>query len=315
MNPVRRFLIVGAGALVALLTAGSFAWACSPSGNVSVDPDSGAAGSTVTVSGGGFETPTAADEVPIEIRWNSTSGRVLGGAVGPDFSVSVTIPSNASGRTHYIVAVQRKSDGSITRQATAPFTVTTTAPAEASQPPAENSQPATEEQAGDPAPSSGGSEQAPSEPAPSSASTATTSNPEPSEEAGAQPGPVREAPAPRTRSAAAPHSTSVGAAAVPAVASTSAEVDLGDGVAETVTAPPAEDPVVSSVAGDVWSGFADGSFSNRGPSLLDPAPESSASSSRPAVVVGLVMLTSITLMASVLWSLRTSRRVLVRRGG
>ncbi|MGH2810872.1 MAG: hypothetical protein ACRDIA_08320 [Actinomycetota bacterium] len=97
----RRITSIGFGCLAALLALAAVAWACTPSAYLyPISPGGGQPGSEVTVRGGQFGTGT------VEIRWASDNGRLLGTALGPEFSTKVTLPDRAEG-VHYIVAVAR----------------------------------------------------------------------------------------------------------------------------------------------------------------------------------------------------------------
>jgi hypothetical protein len=118
-------------AVVALvLTSASLAWACLPQAIYTVSPSKGASGTTATASGSGFPAG------PVQIRWESSTGQVLATAVGPNFSVSITIPADTPG-THYVIA------GEAPNVKTAPFEVTGTPappPGPAQPPPAATGQ-------------------------------------------------------------------------------------------------------------------------------------------------------------------------------
>ena len=67
-------------------------------------PASGLAGTGAIASG------TSLPSGPVEVRWDSTAGALLGSASGPDFSTPITIPGNASG-DHQILAFGRNAQG------------------------------------------------------------------------------------------------------------------------------------------------------------------------------------------------------------
>lgn len=96
-----RALWVGmvlAVAAVGLSTV-AVAWACSPQATITnVSPGSGRAGDRVTVSAKSFT------QAPVQLRWGSNTGPLIGIASGPSFSVAVTIPQSEPG-VHMIVAV------------------------------------------------------------------------------------------------------------------------------------------------------------------------------------------------------------------
>ena len=94
----RRFVVATVGSLAALVATASVAWACVPQGYLSLTPDTGPAGSTVTAKTSGFP-----DGTTIEIRWESKTGTVLKSGPGPGFTVPIRIPSAAPG-IHYVSA-------------------------------------------------------------------------------------------------------------------------------------------------------------------------------------------------------------------
>lgn len=100
---MRRARITGIGfaGLALLLALGAVAWACTPSAYLyPVSPSTGAAGTEVTIRGGQFGNG------PVELRWGTERGRLLGSTLGPDFTKKVIIPDKAPG-VYYIVAVAR----------------------------------------------------------------------------------------------------------------------------------------------------------------------------------------------------------------
>lgn len=159
MTPIRKVLVAGLAVCGVALTGMSVAWGCTPGGSIVANPTSGRPGSVIDISGTGFlspaETPQDQQVGQVELRWNSTSGALLATAAGPSFTQPVTVPQDASARTYYFVAVQRRSDGSVVRQGAAPFQVTAPksepppapAPESQKQPPAEPAGAAQEEAA------------------------------------------------------------------------------------------------------------------------------------------------------------------------
>jgi len=85
----------------ALAAVASFAWACSPQSTIfPTGPQSGAAGSRIAVQG----TVNASGSA--EIRWNSSTGPVIGSTplTGNSFSIEATIPPASPG-VYYMVLV------------------------------------------------------------------------------------------------------------------------------------------------------------------------------------------------------------------
>ncbi len=97
---LKRWVLVGSVAGLALLvSAVSVAWACVPQGVLTLNPASGPAGSQVTASTTGFPVGEAVD-----IHWDSQTGPVLASGTGPTFTKTITIPADAAGGTHIVVA-------------------------------------------------------------------------------------------------------------------------------------------------------------------------------------------------------------------
>lgn len=109
----RHGITTAFGAALLTLGVAGLAWACTPQARITIAPNSGPAGAVTRVEGGAFH------EGPVEIRWDSSTGPLLGTATGPSFAVDITIPEARTG-THYVVAV---AAGTIYK-ATAPFTLT-----------------------------------------------------------------------------------------------------------------------------------------------------------------------------------------------
>ncbi len=117
MKSSTRLTLSSALVLLAAVTLAALAWACVPTARVTVSPQSGPAGTQVTVTGTGF---TAG---PVTLRWND-DGPELGRAEaveadpnqGAQFTARVTIP-NAPPGCYTIVAT---SSG---RPAGAPFEI------------------------------------------------------------------------------------------------------------------------------------------------------------------------------------------------
>ena len=110
----KKLAISGAVAAIFVAFAG-VSWACTPSRQIVLSPTFGPseAQRTATVTGKGFVSGT-----PVEIRWNTVKGPVLGEATAPDFSVSINIPTDATPDIYYVVAVQRESGRKVISKAT-----------------------------------------------------------------------------------------------------------------------------------------------------------------------------------------------------
>ena len=106
MKISHRMQVAGVAVAALILGAVGFAWACTPNADIHVEPASGEAGSTVTVSGSRF-----IEGRTVYVRWNSTTGRTLATAQGPSFTVQVTIP-DVGADTYTIVGVTTADNGS-----------------------------------------------------------------------------------------------------------------------------------------------------------------------------------------------------------
>ncbi|MBW3651223.1 MAG: hypothetical protein KY458_11715 [Actinobacteria bacterium] len=299
MTAIRKVLLVGM-TIGALAVGGmSVAWACTASSNIKADPGSGLAGSQVQLTGSGFLAPSSeagGEQVgAVEIRWNSTSGPMLATATDAEFSTQVTVPRNAAARRYFFVAVQRRADGSIVRNAAAPFLVTAPAGEPAPPAPANPEPPADEERAA----ASASNEAAPAQPEPVSATAA------PANAANAANAEARPAARPAGNGAAVARSTRSGDAAVAAP-----PTDPGE-PAEAAAAPPSPPPTPEvsprSVTGDIGGAWTSGATGTRGPSLTDaslPATRTAGS----GLGVGLLTLGTATLLAGAFVGLRSRRR-------
>ncbi|HUP70854.1 MAG TPA: hypothetical protein VM142_13720 [Acidimicrobiales bacterium] len=121
MRVTRIAGVVGSLAITGLALA-SAAWACSASTEIKVTSGPG----PVTVTGERF-----IDRMPVEIRWNSASGKLLATTSGPSFSLPISTPATAASGVYSIVAIQRDpTDGAVVTKAAAPFEIATAAPFE-----------------------------------------------------------------------------------------------------------------------------------------------------------------------------------------
>ena len=94
----RRVVVAVVGVLAVVLASVSVAWACVPQGSLSLAPESGTAGSTVTAKASGFSAGST-----VEIRWGSKTGPLLATGTGASFSTPITIPAAPPG-VHYVSA-------------------------------------------------------------------------------------------------------------------------------------------------------------------------------------------------------------------
>lgn len=92
--------LVTFGIILVVMSSASVAWACTANAVITpVSPQSGTAGTAVTVSGEAFSAGS-----PVEIRWGSATGLLLARALGSNFTVEITIPDARPG-TYTLVAI------------------------------------------------------------------------------------------------------------------------------------------------------------------------------------------------------------------
>lgn len=117
----RRFFLGGFVAMAVSLGAASVAFACQSLATLSVSPRSGAAGATVTLSGGKYNTSSTAS--PVSVRLDSRGGPVVAtitpGSNGA-FSQAITLPSDLSPGYHILLGTQTTTSASGVQIAGAP---------------------------------------------------------------------------------------------------------------------------------------------------------------------------------------------------
>lgn len=125
MLSVRRkaFLAGAAVCGAASIIVGSGAWACTDLAFAKLSTVSGAPGSIVEVTGTGFDA-----DGRVEIRLNSTGGRLLGGAGSHSFTTTFAVPDIPE-RQYFIVVLLRKLDGGVAGDFLIPFDVVPPEPA------------------------------------------------------------------------------------------------------------------------------------------------------------------------------------------
>ncbi len=114
LHKTKRRLCIGAFTVVAApLLLASVASACTQLANLQANPNSGAAGSTINVTGTRFRTDPASSPGPVEIRLDSRSAAPIGtlpvasvAAGTGGISLSVTIPAAAAIGYHTLIATQ-----------------------------------------------------------------------------------------------------------------------------------------------------------------------------------------------------------------
>ena len=300
MTASRTRVVALAAVFATVVLAGSAAWACSPARGaaISSQPQSGLAGTQVSISGAEFSAASAGKSL-VEIRWNGVDGTLLAQVAGPDFTQTITIPNVAS-NVYTINAIQRDLEGNVTANAATAFAVTTPGAPAASSPTA-----------------SGPAAPAPAATAPAATAPAATPAPAPSGQAAPAPAATAAAPAPTQSRPAAPAKAAapapVPAAAAPAApaAPTESPAASPEPAAPAATEPVTAVPSDATASGDLWRGF-DSTGSLRGPGLAGE-PVSSGSDAGSWVGATLLAAGSLALLAtfSVLGLRR--RRVTVER--
>lgn len=124
-------LVLGVVSALVLLS-GAPAWAAP---ELRLEPATGQPGDSFTVTGTGFEPG------PVDIHWDSESGPLLTTTVGPEFTVTVVVPSDAEPNSHPVVAVVR--NGSSLSTSTASFQVGPVAEPDGPQEPEDQHEPTT----------------------------------------------------------------------------------------------------------------------------------------------------------------------------
>lgn len=123
MTKGSRSTVLGFCSGATALILGSVAWACTAVPSCSSNPDSGPMGTRVSINCIGFER-----QAPVEIRWNSVDGPVVGNAMASDrdgsFTVAISPPAGSPAEVHYITAVQRRPDGTVGNKASDVFELT-----------------------------------------------------------------------------------------------------------------------------------------------------------------------------------------------
>lgn len=279
----RRLVSCALALMVVALGGASVAWACSaqPHAGIGGGQTSGPVGTQVTVTGRDF------DPGPVQVRWNSKSGQLLGEGQGPTFSVPITIPQAPAG-VHYIVAVQPLggATASLAFEVTAPARTTTnsttnnsgttsasasgaeeetTTNSSSTQTTAANNSKATTSET-DPNPAGNSTNQSTANTSPARSSDEQPNSQvaaSPAASPASSPGPAGAAPVAAVSPAT---SQTRSASANPAVVTTPAGQAVFGGSSATPVVPPAEADKASAatVSGDTWSGFASGAK----PSLL-----------------------------------------------
>lgn len=109
----RRQVVLGSLAAVgvALVVAGTTAFACIAPARLGLSADSGKPGDVLTVSGASFITPPRVNNV-VQLRWNDYNGPLLG-EVTPEngnFTTTVTVPDAAPG-SYTLFAILHDENG------------------------------------------------------------------------------------------------------------------------------------------------------------------------------------------------------------
>lgn len=285
---MRRRALAGAGVVALVLGGASMAWACTRSPNIYLSPSFGAAGSQTQVNGGSFLPGE-----PVEIRWNSKDGPVIGHATpgaNYSFSVAVVIPSKAPDGVYYIVATAPAS------RAQASFQVGSRV--SRSSDPEPRPEPNTSASgSGSEATSSNGGGQ-------TSGSTAGGSGS--SFGAGQQSGDLGFAEQPQngsqaTAAPAAQTASSANQATQPATGRAGAPAGGAVSTGESATGPgraaapaptPGDEersPTPRSATADLWSGFSSANTASLAPGLDNPAP---ASTGTTPMALGVALLSA-----------------------
>lgn len=292
---MRRKVLAASSAVGLVIGGASLAWACTRNPSISLSPSFGRAGSQTQVTGSSFLPGE-----PVEIRWNSATGPVLGRAAPkPDysFSVPVVVPADAPNGTYYIVAIAPASRAQAAFQVRNAVSATNNEPA--SQPDAQTSASgdggdSTETSAGQTSASTRGGNGAGAGAGEQSGdlgfaepqAAADASAPAPAGDRQASSSPAR---AEQSRNVGRVDALTGGVVspATPASGPSAAS----PAPAPNATPAPASDespaPAPRSATADLWSGFAAGSAASLTPGLESPAPATDGTTPL-AVGVGLL---------------------------
>lgn len=283
MGVRRSTAALAAGVCSLVLGGASLAFACGGQATLGVvSSSSGQAGSPLTVSGALFQADTKVD-----VFWGSASGPLLGSAAGPNFKISVSVPTNAAPGVHYVFATGG------TLQASAPFRVTgapavATAPADAPGETAQNDLPVS-------AASPVAAPEATA--APATAPAKATS-------------PTRAPSRPRAASPVATATPAVAPAPVAAPAATPAPAPPAVAAAPS---PVAEQPGAAAVSPDRWKGL-DAPAAARPTMSMSSASSSSNSGQTVAfVLVGIGVLLAVAGVAVVAAGRTPAKRAALRQ--
>ena len=223
MKQTRPVWCIAGAAVAIVLGASSYAFACSASAYLGpLSPNAGPRGTEVTVTGSSWaasssrSTDSNASVGPVEIRWGSESGPILGTANGPEFSVNVVIP-DAAPAYYVITGVARRGDGTVVGRQSRTFRLTASAPAATSTPTGSSTTPT----GGSAVPSGGSNDPA--------ASGSTASPADPIDQA--------TSPAAAESAAVAPASADAAAQRSPASVTSAATSDSGRTLAPSAPSP------------------------------------------------------------------------------
>jgi hypothetical protein len=303
---------VAGGVVAIVLSIASVAWACSPQCTIELmGPNSGPAGTEVTITGARFIGP-------VEIRWGSETGPLLGEAPNYDdkgFTVRVTIPQAQPG-VYMIVAVTKKKQLSSGK----PWSAKQAFEVPGAEPDPSTGGSSSGSAGGDrtaTAPTSGGEPAA----ANGSASTGRTDSAQPvagGSPAAGRPVPAGTAAAPSPAPARRSASGTAAAASersTPADRPASNEEPRADAVAVTpepavpATSAPAPSALASIGVPTAWTDS--DAPSRTGASLTAPAPRAASSGSTMALGLGLLALGAASATVATVMALGGRRRLSV----
>lgn len=278
---MRHRTLAGAAVVALVIGGASLAWACTRLPTITLSPSAGRAGSQTQVTGKAF-LPAE----PIEVHWNGIEGDVIAHAIGPDFSVAVTIPAGVADGVYYLVAT---APGSRAQTSFQVRTRTTTSGS-----PEGDGQTANSANGADGTASGTGSNSASTAGGTNSAGVGEQNGELSFGSAGqaAAAGQAATTPAAAGQTATAPSAQSATAAAPSAARSSASAAQSATAAAPVpgATPVPADDetasPAPRSATADLWSGFSAG---NTG-SLMAPGIDTPASNSTTPMAVGVGVL-------------------------
>ena len=111
---VRRWAVVGIGAVAAVLVASAAAWACVSGPSVTLNPANAKPGETIALTMRDFRKVD-----PVQVRWNDLNGPILASfeqnGSGSPFNGEITVPADAKPGNYVLILSQYSPDGKLSQ--------------------------------------------------------------------------------------------------------------------------------------------------------------------------------------------------------